>query len=36
MGSSTESLVSVHPYCARLHAQIHMPPRHASSARAKY
>ena len=26
------SIVSVHPYCARLHAQIHMP-RHTSSAR---
>ena len=25
-------IVSAHPYCARLHAQIHMP-RHASSAR---
>ena len=28
-------IVSAHPYCARLRAQIHMP-RHASSARAKY
>ena len=28
-------IVSAHPYCTRLHAQIHMP-RHASSARAKY
>ena len=28
-------IVSAHPYCARLHAQIHMP-RHASSACAKY
>ena len=28
-------IVSAHPCCARLHAQIHMP-RHASSARAKY
>ena len=28
-------IVSAHPYCARLHAQIHMP-RHASRARAKY
>ena len=27
-------IVSAHPYCARLRAQIHMP-RHASSARAK-
>ena len=28
-------IVSAHPYCARLHAQIHVP-RHASSACAKY
>ena len=27
-------IVSAHPYCGRLHAQIHMA-RHASSARAK-
>ena len=33
--STFAPIVSAHLYCARLHAQIHMP-RHASSARAKY